>query len=100
MALNTNKLHIPTPSPEEGDAYMSLWIAYCIYSNKQPVSSCTCGSRCTESGTKQCDVTELVPCWPVIGVDQWSEPCDRGTKRMSEVVRISQLIKYVRIAVR
>ncbi len=52
------------------------------------------GVKCTESGTKQRDVTELAPRWPVIGADQWTEPCDCGTERISRYER-RELISQV-----
>ncbi len=45
------------------------------------------GVKCTESGTKQRDVTELAPRWPVITADQWTEPRDRGTERIPRYER-------------
>ncbi len=41
------------------------------------------GVKCTESGTKQHDATELAPRWPVIGAEQWTELRDHGTERIS-----------------
>ncbi len=37
-------------------------------------------AKCTESGTKQRDITELTPHWPVISADQCTEPRDRATE--------------------
>ncbi len=88
--MYANELHIPAPSPEEGVAYTSLWLH--IYSDEQLVEETErenwCSAvhmrvKCTESGTKQRDVTTLSPRWPVIAADQWPEPRDRGTEQIS-----------------
>ncbi len=58
-----------------------------ITERENECSAVRMGVKCTESGTKQRDVTELVPCWPVIGADQWPEPRDRSTERISRYER-------------
>ncbi len=77
-------------------AYLQRWTAGWsnITERENWCSAVRMRVKCTESVTKQRDVTELVPHWPVIRADRWPEPCDRGTKRISRYERC-ELISQV-----